>query len=99
MCCAFTTPEDASAAAADMAGKSTNIQTKYNGLKPTHPIPIPRHPGTNAVTYDGFSRRLKKCLCLHVHTASTFCASMQMAPKELVGLANWWLRRLTCKSR
>ncbi|WP_157118299.1 hypothetical protein [Mycobacterium sherrisii] len=52
----FATPEDAMAAATDMGAKSASIQTKYSGPQSTHPIPIPRHPGTTAYTYDAASQ-------------------------------------------
>jgi hypothetical protein len=47
----FATPEDAAAAVAGLSAKSANVESKYKGPQPTHPIPIPRHPGTTAVTY------------------------------------------------
>ncbi|MEE3065654.1 MAG: hypothetical protein VYA67_17180 [Actinomycetota bacterium] len=52
----FATPEDAMAAAADMSAKSASIQTRYSGPQPTHPIPIPRHPGATAYTYEATSQ-------------------------------------------
>lgn len=51
----FATPQDAVAAAGDMSAKSASIQTRYSGLQSTHPIPIPRHPSTTALTYEAMS--------------------------------------------
>jgi len=56
----FATPDDAAAAAADMAARSTIIQGSFGGDPiPTAPIPVPRYPGTAAVVFgdphDGFT--------------------------------------------
>ncbi len=83
----FTTPEDAAAAAADMAGKSANIQTKYNGMKPTHPIPIPRHAGTTAVTYEGFLGGLNNVFAYTAHGPYVLCQYAD-GPQGADGLAN-----------
>lgn len=52
----FATPEDAMAAAADMSAKSTSIQTRHSGPQSTHPIPIPRYPGSAAFAFEATSQ-------------------------------------------
>ncbi len=55
----FATPEDADAAAEDMAARSREpiyfSSARYK--KPTSPIGIPRHPETTAVTFEGVSNQ------------------------------------------
>jgi hypothetical protein len=48
----FATPDDAAAAAADMAARSASLKTAHGDPTPTHPVPIPRYPATAAVAYD-----------------------------------------------
>lgn len=52
----FPSPEDATAAAADMTAASASVQG-FAAIAPqaTHPIPVPRHPATAAVTFDGLA--------------------------------------------
>ena len=57
----FASPQDAASAAADMAGATANLRSVLNPNGPppkTHPAPIPRYPGTAAVSFDDYPGRV-----------------------------------------
>ena len=61
----FATPEDAAAAAADMASKSSSVTSLFdNKPRPTQPIGLPRHPDTKAFTWPGSLPETKAALLL-----------------------------------